>query len=68
MPSSSFTLFTDAANTADVAKEGLKYGDDADDEAEIASIMSKFEPLAIFLQAKLKDAVKKGRSPLSVAI
>lgn len=45
----------------DVAKEGLKYGDDEDDEAETASIMVKFQPLAIFLQEKLKDAVKKGK-------
>lgn len=67
MPSFPFTVFTDAS-TADVAKEGLKYGDDAEDEAEIASIMSKFEPLAIFLQAKLKDSVKKGRFPLPVTI
>jgi hypothetical protein len=43
-----------------VAKEGLKYGDDDNDEAEIASVMKKFEPLASFLQTKLNDAVKKG--------
>lgn len=47
-------------SSADVAKEGLKYGDDEDDEAEIANIEAKFQPLAIYLSAKLKDAVKKG--------
>lgn len=52
---------------SDVAKEGLKYGDGEDDEAESASIMSKFQPLAIFLQAKLKDAVKKGKLGQNVA-
>ena len=51
------------SRTLDVAKEGLKYGDDdADDAAEIARIEAKFQPLAIFLSAKLKDAVKKGWS------
>lgn len=51
-----------------MAKEGLKYGDDEEDEAEIASVMAKFQPLAIFLQAKLKDAVKKGECSLETQI
>lgn len=43
-----------------MAKEGLKYGDDDESEAELASLSTKYEPLALFLQTKLGDAIRKG--------
>ena len=46
---------------ADVAKKGLKYGDE-DDEANQADLTSTYKPLIDYLKAKLGDSVKDGRS------
>lgn len=44
---------------ADVAKKGLKYGDE-DDEASKADKEVAYKPLADFLKAKLGEFVKEG--------
>lgn len=49
----------------DVAKEGLKFGDEADDEDEEA-LKATFKPLTTYLEKELSASVDKGECLLQV--
>ena len=45
---------------ADVAKKGVKYGDDAD-TADVAEAAAQYKPLTEYLTAKLGESIKEGK-------
>jgi heat shock protein beta len=46
--------------TQDVSKKGLKYGDEADDEAEFEAQKKAFKPLLEWLKTELAGRVSDG--------